>query len=352
MTTCLIALGANLGPREANLARAVEMLSDHPRIEFEAVSRWSETAPVGGPAGQGPFLNAVARLETTLSAVELFDHIRWIEKNLGRQRAQRWAARTIDLDLLLFGDAVISDLRLCVPHPRMAVRRFVLQPAAEVAAQMVHPVVGWTIAKLLDHLDSSPPYIAIAGPPGAGKTALAAELASRLPARQINVPTDVAPAVDPNRAAQDASQMVSDAWNREVAFMETLVTKLAAVDWPDSAQFVVSDFWFDQSLAYAEMNLPADRLPAFRRQWRVQREQIPAPRFTVLLGPYQRPFTPPVPPENLDPLDGKKNNESDDTANALARVAMQPVRGPVLWLSNADHRQALDEVLAAVESMR
>ena len=95
--------------------------------------------PIGGPAGQEPFLNAAALLETSLPPAELLARLQRIELHLGRTRETRWAARTLDLDLLLYDNLVLNTPYLTLPHPRMAFRRFVLEPAAEVAPEMAHP---------------------------------------------------------------------------------------------------------------------------------------------------------------------------------------------------------------------
>jgi 2-amino-4-hydroxy-6-hydroxymethyldihydropteridine diphosphokinase len=173
MATTLIALGANLGDRRSNLQRALALLDRPPELRVIARSRWFSTAPIGGPAGQAEFVNAAARIETTLSPLQLLAVLREVEAELGRQRRQRWAARRVDLDLLLFDDLVLKTPELELPHPRMAFRRFVLEPAADVAADLMHPVIGWTVGQLLDHLNTAPNYVALTGVPGLGKTALA-----------------------------------------------------------------------------------------------------------------------------------------------------------------------------------
>jgi 2-amino-4-hydroxy-6-hydroxymethyldihydropteridine diphosphokinase len=156
MGDCLIGLGSNLGDRQANLARAIEILCATPRIENVEVSRFLPTSPVGGPPGQGDFLNAAARLTTGLAPLALLDALLDIESQLGRLREVRWGPRTIDLDLLLYNDEVIDTPRLIVPHPRMAERAFVLVPACEIAADMRHPVLGLTIRELLEQLPAQP----------------------------------------------------------------------------------------------------------------------------------------------------------------------------------------------------
>ena len=152
MATCLVGLGSNLGDRCALLEGAVRQMRDEPQIRLTARSRWIETRPVGGPLGQGAYLNGAVRLESTLSPDKLLDVLQSIETNAQRRREQRWGARTLDLDLMLYGDVIHASSRLILPHPRMAFRRFVLEPAVEIAADMVHPTIVWTIGRLWRHL--------------------------------------------------------------------------------------------------------------------------------------------------------------------------------------------------------
>jgi pantoate--beta-alanine ligase len=156
MTAALVALGSNLGDRRENLRRAVEQLAATPGVRVVAHSRWRETSPVGGPPDQGNFFNGAALLETTLEPAELLAALLAIERALGRERRERWGPRTLDLDLLLYGDEVINTPQLTVPHPRMAERRFVLEPAAEVAPQLVHPINSQTVGRMCQTLLSSP----------------------------------------------------------------------------------------------------------------------------------------------------------------------------------------------------
>lgn len=152
-TAACIGLGSNLGDRAAVLESAIAALATTPGVIVRAVSPPHESAPVGGPPGQGPFLNAAALLETTLDPHALHAILRSIEQNAGRVRHVRWGERTLDLDLLLFGGLILTTDELTIPHPRMGVRRFVLAPLAAIAPNAVHPTTRRTIRRLLRNLD-------------------------------------------------------------------------------------------------------------------------------------------------------------------------------------------------------
>ncbi len=153
--TAFIALGANIGERDATLRSAVGHLEAHPEIHVEAGSHLYETAPVG--PSNDPFLNAAARLSTTLGPVALLDALHAIERAHGRERRVRWDARTLDLDLLLFfprgNDTPLhNDAPDCIlPHPAMLERDFVLAPLADLASDLV--LAGKTVA---EHLRTLP----------------------------------------------------------------------------------------------------------------------------------------------------------------------------------------------------
>lgn len=142
MTRAYVGLGANLGDRERTLRAAVEALAAEEGIEVVAVSTLRETEPVG--VGEQPrFLNGAAELETTLTARELLDRLLAVEQRFGRIRIPgEHGPRTLDLDLLLYGDEVIDEPGLTVPHPRLHKRRFVLEPLAELAPGLVVPGRG------------------------------------------------------------------------------------------------------------------------------------------------------------------------------------------------------------------
>jgi 2-amino-4-hydroxy-6-hydroxymethyldihydropteridine diphosphokinase len=144
-----VGLGANLGDREATIRRAVELLGAEPGIEIVAVSRLRETDPVGY-LDQPQFLNGAAAIETDLGGGELLARLLAVERKLGRERTreERFGPRTIDLDLLLYGQEEIDEPGLTVPHPRLAERRFALEPLHELESDLALPD-GRRIADLL-----------------------------------------------------------------------------------------------------------------------------------------------------------------------------------------------------------
>ena len=147
VTRAYVGLGANLGPREVTLLRAADLLAAADGVEVVAVAQLRETEPVG-LVEQPPFLNGAVAIDTSLPPRALLDLLLEIERSLGRVRGERWGPRTIDLDLLAYGDERVEEEGLHVPHPRLHERRFALEPLAELDPELEIPGLG-TVSELI-----------------------------------------------------------------------------------------------------------------------------------------------------------------------------------------------------------
>ncbi len=151
-----VGMGSNLGEREALIGQALDELAALPDTTLIRASSLYDTEPVG-VVEQPRFLNAVAMLDTELTARQLLWNLQRIEARLGRTRSQRWGPRTMDLDLLLYGDLVIEEDDLRLPHPELARRAFVLVPLVELDPQITHPVSGLSVVQMLARLEHKSP---------------------------------------------------------------------------------------------------------------------------------------------------------------------------------------------------
>lgn len=166
MAQCLISFGANLGQPSETIEQAIQQLQKRlgGGLRDFRLSRLFRTPAVGGPSGQPPFINAVAALEVQdLTAWDVWHAVRETEHALGRVRMERWEARRIDLDVLVFDEQRIWTQHFKLPHPRMVMRRFILEPALDVAGDWREPVSGWTIRELAEALRRGPASVALVG---------------------------------------------------------------------------------------------------------------------------------------------------------------------------------------------
>lgn len=354
MARCLIGLGSNLGDRHAALSAAVSRLRQDARLFLVAKSHWRETQPAGGPSGQQQFLNGAALVETSLPAQDVLDLLQQIETELGRMRETAWGSRAIDLDLLLYNEERVKTPRLTVPHPRMAWRRFVLEPAAEIAGQMVHVETGWTIARLLGHLNSAHNYVAITGPIGAGKTRLARQIAETTSARLV------AEELDEIRLARFYENPSGTAWEMELEFLQQRARLLAAdlPQWADRGELALSDFWFDQSAAFAKVWLDKENFQHFLSRWEEVRRSVVQPKLTVVLS---EPAAVRKPGDWLFERVKRRGRayEANLSAEVLGRIARsvsrqvdKPDLGPMLKISAVNPQAVIDEALAAIAAMK
>jgi len=333
---CLISLGANLGNRELALDQAVQRISQHPCIQLIAASQRHETKPVGGPPDQRDFVNAAAQLETSLPPERLLDFLLAIEANSGRVRGQRWGARQLDLDLLLYGTTVLSTAALTLPHARMAFRRFVLVPAAEIASEMIHPTTGWTIRQLLDHLNNAPNYLAITGVCGVAKNRLAWSATSAGGVELLQDPTGgLGVAASNDRAGLDGSSQLEFLQRRAQLLRDRLGHP------QEFGKFYVSDYWLGESDAYAQVTLEAHERDALRITCHQLRASVARPKLLVFFD-Y---LTPPSPPQRRPRVVEDFRRELSDQINRSPET-------PVLTLAGDDPAWAAAEITAAIQAIR
>ena len=344
MHTCLVALGSNLGDSSELLRKSAQQLDEHPQIQLGRCSRWYRTLPFGGPPGQAEYLNGAAQLRTNLPPHGLLDVVQRCEIALGRTRSERWAARTIDLDLLLVDDFVLDTPTLVLPHPHMSYRQFVLKPAAEVAPEMVHPKTGWTVHQLYENAQRKPSYVALAGLTGVDKTTLAQAVCRRLSCRMITEP------VDENPESECRSSPFRRAWKAESDLLQRRAELLKVAYFMNEDQILISDFWFDQSVAFASRWFNEDQLGAYRWQWTALKENIIKPNLVVLL--YATPEQRLSRTKRRDRLDeGVFTKESlDHLHGVLENQTSQSGVGPVTHI-DVDSTDAADQITVAVKAL-
>ena len=321
MTDCLISFGANLGSPAKTLQTACQHLASASQIRFLAVSRLIASHPAGGPAGQPQFSNAVIRVESELSLLETFKLIQEIEYQLGRSPAPRWHARAIDLDLLLFGNEQITSAELVVPHPRMSFRRFVLEPAVEVAADLQHPRLRLSLEQLLQHLCETPAYIAIASPDPDQAKHLADEFCALSQHRLISDPGSGNLEIKENPSSHDKIELLR-------ARSTAVANKLAVLP---ADVYAVSPFWCEQVIADAP-RLPESEM--FAKEWSQLRSSTPRARLLVWLD------------------NAVNSTHVGEASEVFNRYVASTSAGPVLQLAVGDHDWNLQELQAAVEAMR
>jgi 2-amino-4-hydroxy-6-hydroxymethyldihydropteridine diphosphokinase len=252
----LIGCGANLGCPREQLNQAIDMLRFMPGVALLEVSQFMETRPVGGPPGQPAYLNAACLIETSFEPEELLAMLAAIENTLDRRREQRWGPRSIDLDLLLHGDRIIENERLQLPHPRMTTRRFVLEPAAEIASDLRHPQAGCTIGDLLENISQRHLHVAVVGIPGSGCPEVASAVADVTLSRQLHAPAALPIAGGPDGTAAEATAFWQETLRQYAA-------PLKRSGWPGDPHGTVADYWLETVRLAAERCLA----PAGRREF-------------------------------------------------------------------------------------
>jgi 2-amino-4-hydroxy-6-hydroxymethyldihydropteridine diphosphokinase len=283
-TLAYVGLGSNLGDRENTIRRAVQHLDGRNKVRVTRVSALRETAALG-QAQQPAYLNGVAEVETNLPVRDFFGHLMDIEGDLGRVRSGPWSARTIDLDLLLFGSEVVADPDLQVPHGGMLLRHFVLQPLAELQPQLCIPGLNEAVSILAERLRGhSYVYprtrafvVAVAGNIGAGKTTLADRLGARLGAEVLHEPYATNPFLPQVYAGRQELALDS-----QLYFLANRVDQLSTRSL-EPGTIYLTDYLFEKEQVYADLLLEGEPLELYQRLYPHLAGQVVPPSLVLYL---------------------------------------------------------------------
>ena len=280
---CLIGCGANEGARREQLNQAIDMLRFMPGVRLIDVSQFLETLPVGGPPGQSPYLNAACLIETTFKPAEVLDMLLAVENTLHRSRETRWGPRTIDLDLLLYDDCVLKTECLQVPHPRMTTRRFVLEPAAAIAADLKHPVAGCTIRELLENISERHLHVAVVGVPGSGAPEIADAVADVTLSRLIHAPAPL-PLSSFGAPNGEQSAIKEEPVDQLLLLSQKYAAPLLKANWPVDPHGTVTDYWIESIRLAAQTNSVSDTNKQFENAFATISQETVVPNVILLLN--------------------------------------------------------------------
>jgi deoxyguanosine kinase len=283
--TAYIGLGGNLDDRQGYINSALKMLDDVSGVEVARVSELIETAPLAN-ADQPQYLNAVAELKTTLSPDDLLRTLINIENLLDRQRGEKWSSRTIDLDILLFGNEIIDSPDLTLPHPQMHLRSFVLNGLCELNPNLIHPVLKEPVRELTNRLNGCdftynsdvPQLISIAGVIGVGKTTLARELSSRFDCPMLPEPYDTNPFMPDVYAGKKELALDS-----QLYFLTSRVEQLN-YNILKTGKTYVSDYVFDKELIYSKETLTPEQLVLYEKIYQSSNSKVALPVLVIYLN--------------------------------------------------------------------
>ncbi len=292
MTIAYIGLGSNLGDREGYINNALKLLADNEHIELARVSDIIETPPLG-QMNQPKYLNAVAEINTTLSAEKLHRKLADIETSLGRIRKkgprlagiQKWAPRIIDLDLLLFGEQIINNPDLTIPHPQMHLRSFVLKSLCQLNHNLIHPVIKEPVNVLADRLNGQdfvlnpdmPQLVSVAGIIGVGKTTLAKKLSDLLNCKCIFEAYDKNPFLPSVYAGQKELALDS-----QLFFLTSRIEQLNH-NVLARGQLAITDYVFNKELIYAGRLLNTQQLSIYKKIYPPFAEKVVQPVLVIYL---------------------------------------------------------------------
>jgi 2-amino-4-hydroxy-6-hydroxymethyldihydropteridine diphosphokinase len=283
-TTAYVGLGSNLGDRHRLIQQALDLMRQAAGVTVLRVSGVVETPSLAG-MDQPMYLNAVCQIETSLEARLLLERLREIESGLGRVRTHRWASRTMDLDLLLFGDQVIDLPDLKVPHPEMHLRSFVLEGLRQLTPAMVHPVLGETVTELAARLNGCsfvrdagvPQLVCLAGAIGVGKTTWAQRLAAAMEGQVLCEPYATNPFLPEVYAGHKELGLDS-----QLYFLVNRAGQLAPASLKAGRLYLV-DYLFEQEQIYARRLLDRRQLEVYEKIYPAFADRVCRPVLVILI---------------------------------------------------------------------
>jgi 2-amino-4-hydroxy-6-hydroxymethyldihydropteridine diphosphokinase len=284
-TIAYIGLGSNQGNRKQFIESAMKAISHIEGVRFVHNSRVIETKALS--ANPRPeFLNAVAEVQTELSATELLKQLQSIENQLGRVRAEKWGPRTIDLDVLLYGDGVVEQPGLSIPHHQLHLRSFVLHGLCELCPDRLHPAMKISFSQLLSRLNgcdfmkdsARPQLISIAGPIGVGKSTLANGLLKYISANGVFEEYDKNPYLPKVYAGQKELALDS-----ELYFLSSSVGQLSR-DTLTAGRLYINDYIFEKALMYAQSWLEPQDLKKYESVYDRQKQKVTTPVLIIYVG--------------------------------------------------------------------
>ena len=285
MTTAYIALGSNLGDRENYIKQALTLLGQTECINLRRASSIIETDALSDKK-QPSYLNAVAEIETTLSPQNLLSETKAIEKSLGRERtSQKSQSRTIDIDIILFGQEIIKTADLTIPHSQMHLRTFVLTGMCELNGALIHPALKDSMNELAERLSGKdfalnsnlPQLISIAGIIGAGKTTLAEALSERLDCKLIKEEYDTNPFLADVYAGKNELALDS-----EIFFLMSRAGQLNTKTLKPS-MVALSDYVVEKELIYAKSWLDSQQMTLYKKVNRTANANLVQPVLVIYL---------------------------------------------------------------------
>jgi deoxyguanosine kinase len=313
--TAYIGLGGNIGDSRGYIEKALGMLGASDDVSVVAVSSIIQTKPLGD-SNQNDFCNAVAAIETQMPPKQLLGRMAETEDLLGRVHSQKWGPRTIDLDVLLYGDDVVNTESLTLPHGQMHLRTFVLEGMCELEPDLVHPVLGRSMAELKGRLcggdfaidRNKPGLISIAGIIGAGKTTLGRALSEKLGCDLILEAYDENPYL-----ADEYAGSKNVGFKSEMFFLNSRVGQLGR-ETLRPGQTIVSDYVFDKQKIYAGQWLNSSQLEVFCNSYNKAAKVVLPPSLVIYLegskevclrriGQRNRPFEQDIDIEMLKRID-------------------------------------------------